>query len=216
LPVVAEDGAPEAGAVGLVGGAVGAGFVEEVADDERARSLRGGAAEGSVEFDAAVFEVDVGGDVDFAADGGGGGDVAGGAEGLGGEELMPVVLLGVSPCGEVGGVFGGAGEVGCEEGFGGDGRDDVDDAAEGAGAVEVGASAGGEGDGFDGFGWKFRPVNPAAEGVVEGDAGGEDERAAGGGGAESAERDALAGGVGDPGAGAPEEFEARVLAEAFV
>ena len=60
------------------------------------------------------------------------------------------------------------------------------------------------------------PVDVAAERVVERGAVFEDKRAAGGGGAEAAERDALAGGVGDAGGCAAVELEAGVLAEGFV
>ena len=99
---------------------------------------------------------------------------------------------------------------------GGTRGDDVDDAAERAGAVEVGAAAGGEGDGVDGLGGDFVPVDPAAEGIVHGDVVLKDERAAGGGGAEAAQRDALAGGVLHARTGAAEEFEAGLLAELVV
>ena len=60
------------------------------------------------------------------------------------------------------------------------------------------------------------PVDVAAKGIVERGAVFEDKRAAGGGGAEAAERDALAGGVGDAGGCAAVELEAGVLAEGFV
>ncbi len=115
-----------------------------------------------------------------------------------------------------GGVLAAADGRGVEARGGGAGGDDVDDAAEGAGAVEVGASAGGDGDGVDGFGGDFVPVDPAAEGIVHGDVIFEHEGAADGGGAEAAERDALAGGVLDARAGAAEELEAGLLAELVV
>ena len=94
--------------------------------------------------------------------------------------------------------------------------DDVDDAAERAGAVEIGAAAGGDGDGFDGLGGDFVPVDPSAEGIVHGDVVLEDEGAAGGSGAEAAQRYALAGGVLHARTGAAEEFEAGLLAELVV
>lgn len=60
------------------------------------------------------------------------------------------------------------------------------------------------------------PVDVAAEGIVEWGAVLKDEGAAGGGGAEAAKGDALAGGVGDAGGCAAVELEAGVLAEGFV
>jgi hypothetical protein len=130
--------------------------------------------------------VDVGGCVDRAGDGGCGGDVAGGAVGVGGEELGPAVVGCVGAKVEVGGGLAATEDVGVEARGGGVGGDDVDDAAEGGGAVEIGAAAGGEGDGVDRFGGDLVPVDPAAEGVVEGRVIGEYEGAAGGGGTEAA------------------------------
>ena len=67
-----------------------------------------------------------------------------------------------------------------------------------------------------GFGGNFVPVDPAAEGIVHGDAVLEHEGAAGGGGAEAAQGDALAGGVLDARTGAAEELEAGLLAQFVV
>ena len=67
-------------------GAVAAGLVEHVADEEGAV----GVGEDAVGFGAGGLVMDVGGDVDGAGEGGRGGDVAGGAEGVGGEELAPL------------------------------------------------------------------------------------------------------------------------------
>jgi len=160
--------------------------------------------------------VDVGGGVDRAGDGGRGGDVAGGAEEVCGEELAPAVVgcIGAEAVG--GGVLAAAEDVEVKAGSGGVGGDDVDDTAESGGAVEVGAAAGGEGDGVDGLGGDLVPVDPAAEGIVEGCVVGEDEGAAGSRGAEAAEGDALAGGVLHAGAGAAVELEAGLLAELVV
>jgi hypothetical protein len=88
--------------------------------------------------------VDVGGGVDRAGDGGCGGDVAGGAEGVGGEELGPAVVGCVGAEAEVRGGVGRRRGRWRRSGGGGVSREDVDDAAEGGGAVEVGATAGGE------------------------------------------------------------------------
>ena len=59
-------------------------------------------------------------------------------------------------------------------------------------------------------------MDVAAEGIVERGAVFQDEGAAGGRGAEAAERDAFAGRVGDAGRRAAVELEAGVLAEGFV
>ena len=160
--------------------------------------------------------VDVGGNVDGTCERWGGDDVAGGAEGVGGEELAPLAVAEVAAQADGGGVLGAAESVGFEMRGGGAGGNDVDDAAEGAGAVEIGAAPGGNGDGVERVGGDFVPVDPSAEGIVQGDVVLEDEGAAGGGGAEAAERDALTGGVLDAGAGAAEEFEAGLLAEFVV
>src|SRR5580704_2133649 len=96
------------------------------------------------------------------------------------------------------------------------GGDDVDDATERARSVEIGAAAGCEGDRFDGFGRDFVPVNPSAEGIVHGDVVLEDEGAAGCGGAETAQGNALAGGILYARAGTAEEFEAGLLTELVV
>ena len=160
--------------------------------------------------------MDVGGGIDRAGDGGCGGDVAGGTVGVGGEELGPAVVGCVGAQAVGGGGLAAAEGIEVEARCGGVGRDDVDDAAEGGRAVEVGAAAGGDGDGVDGEGGDLVPVDPAAEGVVEGGVVGEDEGAAGGGGAEAAQRDALAGGVLHARAGAAVEFEAGLLAQLVV
>jgi hypothetical protein len=94
--------------------------------------------------------------------------------------------------------------------------DHVDDAAKGAGAVEVGAAAGRDGHGFDCFGGDFVPVDPSAEGVIHGDVVLEDEGSAGRGGSESAQGDALTGRILNARTGAAEEFEAGLLAEFVV
>ena len=60
------------------------------------------------------------------------------------------------------------------------------------------------------------PVNPAADGIVEGHVVVDDECAAGGGGAEAAQADSLGCGVGDERTGTAEELEAGNLADLAV
>src|ERR1035441_8402190 len=87
-PVIAAEIAPQAGGVGLDRGAVAAGFVEHVADEEGAVGVGTAASfsdsEDAVGFCAGGLVVDVGGGVDGAGDGGRSRDVACGAEGIGG------------------------------------------------------------------------------------------------------------------------------------
>jgi len=66
------------------------------------------------------------------------------------------------------------------------------------------------------FGGDAGPVDPAAEGIVEGDAVPENHCAAGAGGTQSAQGDALRAGIGDQAGGAAEETEPRQQAEAVV
>src|ERR1017187_4639416 len=143
-PVIAADIAPEAGGGGLDRGGVGAGFVEHVADEEGA----GGGGEDAVGFCAGGLVVDVGGGVDGAGDGGRSRDVACGAEGIGGEELLPLRVAEVATHTDGGGVLAAADCTHLSESSVGALGDDINDAAERAGAVEVGAAAGRNGDGF--------------------------------------------------------------------
>ena len=160
--------------------------------------------------------MDVGGDINDSRERGGGWDVAGGAEGIGGEELTPGRVAEVAAQADGGGRLAAAEGIEIEAGGGGTDRDDVDDAAERAGAVEVRAASGGEGDCVDGLGGNLVPVDPAAEGIVHGDVVLEDEGAAGRSRAEATQGDALAGGVLHARAGAAEEFETGLLAEFVV
>src|SRR5207248_9921048 len=104
-----------------------------------------------------------------------------------------VVAAQVGAAGDGRGVLAAAGGRQVEERGRGRGESDADDAAEGRGAVEIGATAGGESNAGEGLLRDLVPVDPAAEGVAGRDVLLEDEGAAGRGGPESAERDALAG-----------------------
>jgi hypothetical protein len=93
---------------------------------------------------------------------------------------------------------------------------DVDDAANGAGAVERAGAAADELDALNGEFGLLLPVDPAADGVVEGYVVVGDKRAAGGGGAEAAQADSLGGGVGDERTGTAEKLEAGNLSDLAV
>ena len=99
---------------------------------------------------------------------------------------------------------------------GGADRNDVDDAADGARSIEVAGAAADEFDGLDGELGLLLPVNPSAERVVERHIVFGDERAAGGGGTQAAQADALRGGIGDQRTGAAEELDAGKLAQLIV
>ena len=89
----------------------------------------------------------------------------------------------------------------------------VDDAADGAGAVEIAGAAAHQFDAVDGELGLLLPVNPSADGVVEGHIVFGDQRAAGGGGTEAAQADALRGGIGHQRTGAAEQLDAGKLAQ---
>ena len=95
-------------------------------------------------------------------------------------------------------------------------RDELHGAAEGAAAVEVRRSAAQHLDPLDRQARQARPVDPAAEGVVERDAVGQHQRAARAARAQSAQRHALRGRVGGAAAGPPEQREAHDLAQRVV
>ncbi len=96
------------------------------------------------------------------------------------------------------------------------GAEHGDGAAHGAVAEQAGGGAFGDLDAIQILRREERPVDPAAKGTVQGDAVPQDQRAAGAGGPETAQRDALRGGIGDQGRCAAEEREARKQAQAIV
>ena len=95
-------------------------------------------------------------------------------------------------------------------------RDDIDDAADGAGAVKIAGASAGQFDVVDGERGLLLPVDPAAERVVEGHILLRDECAASGGGTEAAQADALRRGIGNERWRAAEEFDAGKLPELIV
>ena len=95
-------------------------------------------------------------------------------------------------------------------------RHELDDAAQGPGAVEVRRPAPQHLDALEGEAGHSRPVDPAAERVVEREAVGEDEGAARPARPEPPQRHALGGGVGGAAAGAAEEGEAGDLPQRVV
>ena len=163
-----------------------------------------------------VLAVDVAGCVDGAALGWGFLDEAVGAEQAAGSEHSPGAAVGLEQQAGVVGSF--AAVAGTEFGLPGcwtDGND-VDDAADGAGTIEIAGAAADQFDALDGELGLLLPVNPSADGVVEGHIVVGNKRAAGGGGTEAAQADALRCGVGDERTGAAEELEAGNLADLAV
>ena len=100
--------------------------------------------------------------------------------------------------------------------FFGRAREESDGAAHGAVAEDAGGGAARNLGAADFVGHELRPIDPAAEGIVGGNAIPEDERAAGAGRSDTAQRDALRGGVGDQAGRAAEEAETGHIAQAVV
>ncbi len=98
----------------------------------------------------------------------------------------------------------------------GAGRDDVDDAADGARSIQVAGTAADDFDAVNGELGLLLPMNPSADGVVEGHVVFSDQRAAGGGGTQAAQADALRGGIGHQRTGAAEQLDAGKLAQLIV
>jgi hypothetical protein len=99
---------------------------------------------------------------------------------------------------------------------GGPHGDHVQHAADGAGTVEVAGAAAHEFGTLDGELRLLLPMNPSADGVVEGHIVLGDEGAAGRSGAEAAYADSLRGGIGNERTGAAEHFNAGQLAHLVV
>ena len=94
--------------------------------------------------------------------------------------------------------------------------DELHDAAEGAGAVQVRGPAAQHLDALEGEPRHPRPVHPPAEGIVEREAVGEDEGTAGSARPEAPQGHPLGGGVGGAAARATEEREADDLPQRVV
>ena len=134
-----------------------------------------------VEEDEAVLGVDVGGGVDGSALGWGGLNEAVGAEKAAASECSPGTVAAFEEEVCVVGVFGAVVGVQFGEVAVGALLHDVDNAADGGGAVEVAGAATDDFDGSDGELGELFPVDPAGEGVVERDVVFGDQGAAGGG-----------------------------------
>ena len=87
------------------------------------------------------------------------------------------------------------------------GGNDVDDATDGGGAIEVGCATAKQVDAVDGKSGDLVPVDPAAEGIVERQLIRHDERAAGSRGPKATQRDTFSRRVGRPGTRTAEQRE---------
>ena len=211
LPVCPGHVAPQAGCVDLVGGSVGAGLVEAAAAAKQPEQ-----AAITLDQEQAVLAVNVGGTIDRAALRRGFLDVPVGAESAAGSEQAPGAALGLREQAVIECAFGAVAGPQFAEILGGPRRDQADHAAHGAGAVEVAGAAAHQFDALDRQFGLLLPVNPPSYGVVQRHVVLGDQGAAGGGGTEAAQADALRGGVGHQGAGAPEQLDAGKLTQPSV
>ena len=192
LPVGAGGVAPDPGGVGLVGSAIVAMVVESIcADEETERALD------VFGEDKGVLAVNVAVNIHRAALVGSFLDVPVGPDDAAGGQQSPRAVVGFGDEAVVAGAFRAVAGADLSEVCCGAHGDYVDDAADGAGAVEVAGAAADHLDALDGQLWLLLPVNPVGEGVVERNVILGDEGAAGGSGAESSEAQALGGGIGD-------------------